>query len=437
MTLDFELLSALGLTPALASRAVGLAATENDDAQLMRVTEVHRETVVLADGRAECRARPLPRLARSLAEEGAALAVGDWVLVAVDLHGECWVTERVPPSSHIVRRDGDGRRHPVVSNVDVALLVMGLDDDFNPRRLERFLALVHGDAIVPVVVLTKRDVAAPTAEALAERLDALRGRVPADVEVVAVNATHESAAQALAHYLGCGQTLVLLGSSGAGKSTLTNTLLGAQVQDTGAVRVNDGRGKHTTTSRSLHRLAGGACVIDTPGLRTLRPDGDERALIGSFARHRVAGGALPVSRLPAPGRARMRGPRRHRSRSPAQLPQAAARSAARHDDGARPAAAGRDVEGARRVEQGADEGETRRMSAAAPLGNTSPKPTIIGPVVPRYAPCPSPPSQRPTSRRRAACTISSCGSASSATRISSCTCRCATRITRASCRSPN
>jgi ribosome biogenesis GTPase len=170
-----------------------------------------------------------------------------------------------------------------VSNVDTALLVMGLDDDFNPRRLERYLALVHGDAIVPVVVLTKRDVAAPSPEALDARLDALRGRIPAHVDVVAVNATHASAAEALACYLARGQTLVLLGSSGAGKSTLTNTLLGAAVQDTGAVREHDSRGKHTTTSRSLHRVPGGACVIDTPGLRTLRPDIDEATLAGSFA----------------------------------------------------------------------------------------------------------------------------------------------------------
>ena len=135
---------------------------------------------------------------------------------------------------------------------------------------------------MPVVVLTKRDIAAPTAEALDLRLDTLHGRIAAAVDVVAVNATHESAAGALSRYLGRGQTLVVLGSSGAGKSTLTNTLLGAQVQDTGAVRVNDGRGKHTTTSRSLHRLPGGACVIDTPGLRTLRPDGNEAALMSSF-----------------------------------------------------------------------------------------------------------------------------------------------------------
>ena len=283
LDLDFEVLSSLGLTPALASRAAGLAAAQDDDTQLMRVTEVHRETVEVDDGRALHRARPLPRLARTLLDQGTARAVGDWVLAAADIHGDRWMTQQVPPSSHIARRDGDGRRHPVVSNVDVALLVMGLDDDFNPRRLERYLALVRGDAIVPVVVLTKRDVAAPTAEALALFVDMLRGRVAADVEVVAVNATHESAAQALAHYLGRGQTLVVLGSSGAGKSTLTNTLLGAHVQDTGAVRVNDGRGKHTTTSRSLHRLPGGACVIDTPGLRTLRPDADEASLAGSFA----------------------------------------------------------------------------------------------------------------------------------------------------------
>ena len=281
--IEFEMLSSLGLTPALAQRAAGLAGPEGLNLNLLRVTEVHRESVRLHGSATERNARPLPRLVRSLADDGTALAVGDWVLAADDAHRQTWVQERVPPSSHIARRDGDGRRHPVVSNVDTALLVMGLDDDFNPRRLERYLALVHGDAIVPVVVLTKRDVAAPTSEALDSRLDALRGRIPAHVDVVAVNATHASAAEALGCYLARGQTLVLLGSSGAGKSTLTNTLLGAVVQDTGAVRAHDSRGKHTTTSRSLHRVPGGACVIDTPGLRTLRPDVDEAALAGSFA----------------------------------------------------------------------------------------------------------------------------------------------------------
>ncbi len=280
---DFELLSSLGLTPALASRAVQSAAVADGGAQLVRVTEVHRETVAIHDGHAQRSARLMPSLVRELADAATAVAVGDWVLAAIDAHHEAWVAQRVPPSTHIVRRDGEGRRHPVVSNVDTALLLMGLDDDFNPRRLERYLALVHGEGMVPVVVLTKRDVAAPTAEALAQRLDALRGRVPDAVEVVAVDATHAAAAHALAGHLARGRTLVLLGSSGAGKSTLTNTLLGTTVQDTGAVRAHDGRGMHTTTARSLHPLPGGACVIDTPGLRALRPDGDAAALAGAFA----------------------------------------------------------------------------------------------------------------------------------------------------------
>jgi len=282
---DFEALSALGLTPELASRAAMLEAEAHDKDDnrryLARIGEVHRETVVVHDGRGERSARALPRLTRDLAEDATALAVGDWVLASADGYGQHWVAARVPPINHIVRRDGDGHRHPVVSNVDVAFLVMGVDDDFNLRRLERFLALVQSDDIVPVVVLTKADVA--TADAIGAHLAELRARFPAALDVVAVNATHPSAAEALRGYLERGRTLVMLGSSGAGKSTLTNTLLGEQVQDTGAVREHDGRGKHTTTSRSLHRLPCGACVIDTPGLRTLRPDGGESALADSFA----------------------------------------------------------------------------------------------------------------------------------------------------------
>ena len=232
------------------------------------------------------------------------------MLASVDRHAQCWVTQRVPPSSHIVRRDGDGRRHPVVSNVDIALLVMGLDDDFNPRRLERFLALVQDDAIVPVVVLTKLDVAELTPERLDERLGALRDRIPPHIDVVAVNATDATAAHALRDYLVRGRTLVMLGSSGAGKSTLTNTLLGANVQDTGAVRENDGRGKHTTTSRSLHRLAGRRMRHRYAGAAHLASRWRRDRARRELRRHRRAGRALPVSRLPARARTRLRGARR-------------------------------------------------------------------------------------------------------------------------------
>ena len=299
--IDFDRLRTLGLTPALAQRATAIAsahlaaamasaqraapsALANDemDLQLMRLTEVHRETVRLHDGNTEHSARPQQRLVRHLLDDGCTLAVGDWVLAHTDAHGQTRVHALVPPQTHINRRDADGRRHPVASNVDTALLVMGLDDDFNPRRMERYLALVQAGSVTPVIVLTKADVASRTLGLLESRVAALHERLPGTVALLAVDGTDPGTAQRLATWAFAGQTLVVLGSSGAGKSTLTNTLLGEAVQDTGAVREHDSRGKHTTTSRSLHRLPGGACVIDTPGLRTLRPDVDEATLAATF-----------------------------------------------------------------------------------------------------------------------------------------------------------
>lgn len=282
---DFDRLQPIGMKPAQAQSLAALCFTPTGiERTPARVVEVHRETLVLHDGTAPFTARPHPRLLLDLAAAHDALAVGDWIAVEPDAQGTPWVVARAAPLTQIVRRDADGLRHVVVSNVDVAFLVMGLDADFNPRRIERYLALVQGAsgaAITPVVVLTKRDWAG---DAVADdEADALRSRLGPAVPVLAVDGTSAASAQPLRPWIGPGQTAVLLGSSGAGKSTLTNTLIGAAVQDTGAVRATDSRGKHTTTARSLHRVPGGGCVIDTPGVRTLRPDLDAEALAATFA----------------------------------------------------------------------------------------------------------------------------------------------------------
>jgi ribosome biogenesis GTPase len=275
--LEFEALRGLGLSLALAQQLIALL-PEHPDARPVRVIEVHRETVVLHDGHVERGARRHPTLARGLAAHDDAVAVGDWGLAVCDGRGDWWLLRCLAPFNSLVRRDSDGLRHVVVSNVDHALLVMGLDHDFNLNRLERFQALVEASGVVPVVVLTKPDLRADP-EAL---VDSLRRRLPERVPVCVVDARSPQAAETLAPWLTRGRTLVLLGSSGAGKSTLTNTLLGADAQATGATRLHDGRGRHTTTSRSLHRLPGGACVIDTPGVRTLRPDAAEDGLAAGF-----------------------------------------------------------------------------------------------------------------------------------------------------------
>lgn len=271
----FENLRAIGLTPAMAAQVHQLGVPPaNDTHALMRVTEVQREGVTLHDGLSTHAAQLLPALRNALAAECDAVAVGDWLVVERNLHGQWWARWRVPPLNQLARRLNDGRdkteRVVIVSNVDTALLVMGLDNDYNLRRLERFVALVRMAGAQAVAVLTKRDLCTD----VADRLATVRSMLPSGAAVVAINALVDDPGTLLAPWLQPGSTLVLLGSSGAGKSTLTNALLRSAVQVVSANRDGDNRGRHTTTTRTLHTTPEGACVIDTPGLRTLRLDGD-------------------------------------------------------------------------------------------------------------------------------------------------------------------
>lgn len=273
------LLRRIGLGAQMLQR---LASVDDPGAQPLRVTEVQRDALHVHDGEHERPARALPALLTELAARGEGLAVGDWVLARPNVHGQWWVHHRLDPVTCLARRLHDRRdkvtRTVIVSNVDTALLVMGLDLDFNPRRLERYLALVRLAGLSAVVVLTKAD-HCPDVPA---RLRAVQPLLPADTVAVAVDATSEAPRVVLAPWLEPGATLVVLGSSGAGKSTLTNALLGASVQLTGGTRLGDGRGRHTTTARSLHLSPDGACIVDTPGLRTLRLDGESGDVVGAF-----------------------------------------------------------------------------------------------------------------------------------------------------------
>jgi ribosome biogenesis GTPase len=274
--IDFSSLRTIGLTQAIIGQ-LALLDHAGDSAVLARITSVQRDWMTIHDGDTETPARVLPQLLHALQAEQQVLTVGDWILCDRHDNGERWISARIPPLNQIARRDNDGRRHSLVSNIDTALLVMGLDHDFNLRRLERYLAVVQTAGVAPLVVLTKADLCADAGLRMAQ----LRQRLPAAIPALTVNALDHGSVQQLAPWLSAGQTLVLLGSSGAGKSTLTNTLSAAS-QSTGAVRAHDGRGRHTTTARSLHQCSGGACIIDTPGLRSWQVDADEEQLAASF-----------------------------------------------------------------------------------------------------------------------------------------------------------
>jgi ribosome biogenesis GTPase len=205
-------------------------------------------------------------------------AVGDWVVVGG--RSSPGVIRQVLPRRTALSRAAAGRasaQQIVAANVDVVFVVTAAVDDLNPRRLERYLAMVWESGATPVVVVNKAD-AVDDAEAI---VAVLRSRLTFS-DVVTTSAIGGGSVESLSGYLQPGRTVALVGSSGVGKSTLVNRLIGHEVQPTAAVRDSDGRGRHTTTARQLIVLAGGALLIDTPGMRELTPWADPSSIDASF-----------------------------------------------------------------------------------------------------------------------------------------------------------
>lgn len=187
----------------------------------------------------------------------------------------------VAPIGHLFERTSfftrraAGKRaalQPIAANVDAVFVVTDLREDFNPRRIERYLVAVRHAGAEPVLVLNKVDLEA----AIASQGLAFDGAVHR------VSALTGEGVEALAPYLAPGRTVALVGSSGVGKSTLTNRLLAADTQATGGLRKGDEKGRHTTTARALFALPGGGALIDTPGMRELALAVDEDALEAVF-----------------------------------------------------------------------------------------------------------------------------------------------------------
>ncbi len=206
-------------------------------------------------------------------------AVGDFVTYTPLDDAHAVVRSLLPRKSAIVRKVAGNRtdEQVIASNVDTLFIVSSLDGDFNIRRLERYAILAWDGGVRPVIVLNKADLCDDPSFAL-DAIEATGWAIP----VHRVCANDASAIEALSPYLAEGQTVALAGSSGVGKSTLTNALLGTHAQDTGGVRVSDDRGRHTTTSRQLFALPGGAALIDTPGMRELQLLSDAASIDDAF-----------------------------------------------------------------------------------------------------------------------------------------------------------
>jgi ribosome biogenesis GTPase len=208
------------------------------------------------------------KLLHEAAGRHAMAAVGDWVAIRANPGERSATIEAVlPRRSHFSRKAAGEltEQQVVAANIDVVFIVMGLDHDYNPRRLERYLVMAKESGARPQVLLSKADLS----DAVETQLEECRAAAPG-VDVYAVSVRDGRGVDRVRAALHAGQTGTLLGSSGAGKSTLINQLLGHEMLATAEVRAHDSRGRHTTRHRQLVPMPGGGLLIDTPGMRELQ-----------------------------------------------------------------------------------------------------------------------------------------------------------------------
>jgi ribosome biogenesis GTPase len=290
-----------------------------DSRQPGRVLTEHRGSYVVATERGDVSAAVSGRFRYDSASREHFPAVGDWVAVEpAEGAGSAIIHDILPRATRFARpaRGDIAGAQVVAANVDVVLLVSGLDHDFNVRRLERYLALAWSSGAEPVIVLNKADVCDDIAGRVADA-----ALVAPGVPVRVVSALEGDGMDSLTPLLEPGKTVALLGSSGVGKSTIVNALLGYERQPTGAVRPDDQRGRHTTTSRELLVMPSGALLIDSPGMRSVGMWEIEEGLADAFrdvehfaaecrfsdcthngepgcaVQRAIADGALPAARL--------------------------------------------------------------------------------------------------------------------------------------------
>ena len=245
-----------------------------------RVIEQHRSGYILAESPSDAYpAQSLPEWRRRSGYKqwrllpGSRPVVGDWVLV--NGTGAMATIAALLPRYSAIKRAAAGAQYQqqlIAANIDTVFIVCGLDGDFNVRRIERYLMLVQGSGVEAVVVLTKLDRNCRSELQINEDLETV---TKSGIHVIKIDSRDSESVEQLRDWLLPGCSVALIGSSGAGKSTLTNTLSGTQKMKTQAVRHCDARGRHTTTHRALISLPQGICMIDTPGMRELKPTGEE------------------------------------------------------------------------------------------------------------------------------------------------------------------
>lgn len=232
--------------------------------RLARVIEEHKTRWILESESGQLSASVRGAVHHNLESE-AFPKVGDWVVYEPAGEGKATIETVLPRKTMVARKNIHGTgMQIIVSNIDTVAIVQAVDQDFAIPKLERYFQIAQESGATPLFILTKVDKHTDVS-AFIQTLNQIAPGVP----VIVLSSVTRAGFDALAMYVRSHETLVLLGASGAGKSTLLNALMESNIQETQEVRSEDGKGRHTTTRRSLFMLPSGGLVIDTPGMREL------------------------------------------------------------------------------------------------------------------------------------------------------------------------
>lgn len=246
----------------------------------LRVVRVNRGNYIASNGSCDFSCEVTGKFSFQSEEKGSFPTVGDWVVASEIPNERKAMIHAVLPRKSAFSRKLSGQTSDeqlVAANIDTVFIVTGLDQNFNLRRIERYLSLAWESRAVPVVILSKSD--------LCKDADARKNEVESiafGVDVLMLSARQHNGMDALNDYIKTGNTVAFIGSSGVGKSTIINTLIGTDRLEVNEVSELGSRGRHTTTFRELIVLPSGGMVVDTPGMREIQVWGDETGLEHAF-----------------------------------------------------------------------------------------------------------------------------------------------------------
>jgi len=240
-----------------------------DGLEIARVIAVHKTSYTINNGENDVAAELVGKIIYSAASPIDYPSVGDWVFANFYNENTFSIIHEILPRKSLLKRKTPGKKidfQLIAANIDVAFIVQSLDENFNLRRLERYLIMINESNIRPIVLLSKSDLL--TSEEVVSRISGIQKIMPG-LHVQPFSNENESGLKNVKDLLNPGLTYCLLGSSGVGKTTLLNNLIGESIFKTITVREKDSKGRHATAYRQLIKLDCGAMVVDTPGMREL------------------------------------------------------------------------------------------------------------------------------------------------------------------------